>query len=63
VNVELHWSTPMPGLDWHGRQRTAGELAVLALRLHDRGYRLVSREDNPLCEHCSEMTLVRFGCA
>lgn len=62
INVELHWSTPMAGLDWHRRQLTAGELAVLALRLDDRAYRLVSREDNPLCEHCAEFTLVRLRC-
>ena len=52
----------MAGLDWHRRQRAAGELAVLALRLDERGYRLVSREDNPLCEHCAEFTLVRLRC-
>lgn len=62
ISFELHYETQMPGLDWFGRQRTAGELALFSQRLYEAGYRFISREDNPWCDHCTELTAVRFQC-
>lgn len=62
ISFELHYETQMPGLDWWGRQATAGEMALFSRRLYEAGYRLISREDNPLCDHCTELTAVRFQC-
>ena len=52
----------MKGLDWWGRKRTAGEMALFSRRLYEAGYRIISREDNPHCRHCTELTAVRFQC-
>ena len=62
ISFELHYETQFPAQDWHKRQRTAGEMALFARRLYEAGYRVISREDNPLCDHCSEFTVVRFQC-
>jgi hypothetical protein len=62
ISFEFHYLTQMDGLDWWARQKTAGEIALLARKLYDAGYRVISREDNPQCPHCSEFTLVRFRC-
>lgn len=62
ISFELHYETQMPGLDWWGRQATAGEIAFFARRIYEAGYRFISREDNPLCDHCTELTAVRFQC-
>ena len=62
ISFELHYITQMQDLDWHGRQRTAGEIAFLSQVLYEAGYRVISREDNPECKHCSEFTIVRFQC-
>lgn len=52
----------MRGQDWWGRQRTAGEMALFSQRLYEAGYRVISRDDNPYCDHCSEFTVLRFQC-
>jgi len=62
VAFEMHYQTQMDGLDWHGREITTGEVAQLARDLYEAGYRVTSREDNRLCPHCVEFTLVRFRC-
>ena len=62
ISFELHYQTQMEGLDWYGRPITAGEIAMLARSLYDAGYRLISREDNNLCPHCTELTVIRNLC-
>jgi hypothetical protein len=62
IVFELHYQTQMKELSWFHREKTAGELALLAERMYLAGYRLLAREDNPYCGHCSEMTLARFLC-
>jgi hypothetical protein len=42
----------------HGKVSVA-ELSLFMFHLGNLGYALVSRDDNPLCEHCSEFTLLR----
>ena len=62
ISFEFHYKTQMQDLDWFGRERTAGEMAIFSLRLYESGYRVISREDNKRCPHCSELTVVRFQC-
>ncbi len=62
ISFEMHYETQMKGQDWYGRQRTAGEIALFSRRLYEAGYRVISREDNRLCDHCTELTVVRFQC-
>jgi len=62
ISFEIHYETQMKGQDWYGRQRTAGEMALFSRRLYEAGYRVISREDNRLCDHCTELTVVRFQC-
>lgn len=62
ISFELHYNTQMNDLDWYGREATAGEIAMLARSLYEAGYRLISREDNKLCPHCTELTVVRTLC-
>ena len=56
ILLELHWNLmdAATGAYSHhsgGRRRSTGELAMLAMAMHQRGYRLVSREDNELSGH------------
>ena len=37
ISFELHWGTGIKALDWYGRQKTAGEMAVLATRMYESG--------------------------
>lgn len=46
-------------LIWPNHQLTLGELALFISHLANMGYAIVSREDNVLCPHCSELTLLR----
>ena len=62
ISFEVHWRTQMQTLSWQGRQKTAGELALLSTQLYHAGYRVISREDNVRCKHCTELTVVRFRC-
>ena len=59
---ELHYSTQMTSLRWRHRERTAGEMALLARAMYDAGYRTLSRVDNWRCPHCAEFTMVRLFC-
>jgi hypothetical protein len=65
---QLHYRTQFKELPWYYRQRTAGEIALLAERLYLAGYRVISRADNRFCKHCAEFTLARcvadsIGCS
>lgn len=62
ISFELHYETQFPELRWAPRQKTAGEVALLATQLYLAGYRLLSREDNRFCDHCTEFTVARFRC-
>ena len=42
---------------------STGDISVLWTALTDLGYSIVSREDNPKCNVCSEFTVVRSFCA
>lgn len=37
ISFELHYGTWMGQLPWHHRQKTAGEIALLATRLYGAG--------------------------
>ena len=61
ISFEVHWGTYTPVTWWH-RQKTAGELALFSRQLYEGGYRVISREDNAICPHCTELTVIRFRC-
>ena len=42
----------------HGKASLA-ELSLFMFHLGNLGYAVVSRDDNPFCDHCSEFTLLR----
>ncbi len=61
--VELHVTPISESLAWANRRRSLGELASLARRMHDYGYRIISREDNALAAPCcSRLTAIRAFC-
>ncbi|TFJ82495.1 hypothetical protein NSK_006173 [Nannochloropsis salina CCMP1776] len=63
ISFELHYRVaPNSHLTWKSREKTAGEIALFAIRLYEQGYRVLSREDNRLCSHCTEFTVARFRC-
>ena len=64
ISFELHYLPLVGGVSWKGRERTTGELAMFSVRLYEAGYRVVSREDNPLGDRpcATELTIVRFKC-
>ena len=64
IAFELHWQTQMTSLPWHGRAKTTGEIAMLALSLHDAGYRPVARQlqHKGGCPWCQELTYMRVFC-
>jgi len=55
ISFELHYWNII-------HTRLTGEVALLWDRLYEAGYRVVSREDNPLSQYCSEFTIVRTVC-
>lgn len=65
VLVEVHYN-------WAGRgtkgvvhdhtMESAKDLVRLQSRLLGLGYVVVNRDDNPHCQHCTELTLVRVAC-
>jgi hypothetical protein len=63
VALELHYTTAMPGLPWHGRRKSSGELAAFMEYLHhEGGYFLLHRRDNPRCKACTEILISRLPC-
>jgi hypothetical protein len=55
LNIEEKSTLYWPG---HGKVSLA-ELSLFMFHLGNLGYAVVSRDDNPVCEHCSEFTLLR----
>ncbi|KAG7668114.1 hypothetical protein NADE_005159 [Nannochloris sp. 'desiccata'] len=55
LNIEEQGTLYWPG---HGKVSLA-ELSLFMFHLGNLGYAVVSRDDNPVCEHCSEFTLLR----
>jgi len=41
---------------------TASDLARFQSRLISMGYVVAKRDDNPICKHCTELTLLRVAC-
>lgn len=64
ILVEVHYQTQMPELsfsssvDW----KFSTDMIYLESKLLQMGYSVVVRDDNKLCEHCTELTLVRIRC-
>jgi hypothetical protein len=73
VSVELHsdWlyhgtsadrnPRDFSNLFWPMHQVSAAELALFVGHMAGLGYGIVSKEDNPICTHCSELTLLHVG--
>lgn len=47
---------------WPRHEVTLAELALFVGHLSSLGYGIVAREDNPLCQYCTELTLLRVAC-
>jgi hypothetical protein len=59
ISFELHY---VGSYDVWEKGLTVGEISLLWVQLADLGYVVVSREDNRLCDHCSEYTVVKAFC-
>jgi len=58
ISLELHYQTQMRALPWYGRLRTPHEIGSWMDYLFTRGgYVLVDRNDNPYCNHCTEIVV------
>ena len=64
VLVEIHYQTQMPELSWHKRVdwKFSNDMVNLQERFLKMGYVVVVRDDNAMCRHCTELTLVRIRC-
>jgi hypothetical protein len=67
VLVEIHYKTPMaallpPGLRGDADFKDPVDIVRLQEHLLKTGYAVASRDDNRLCLHCTELTLVRYKC-
>lgn len=61
ISFELHYGS----LAFDGAvvpRLSIAHLGALWVELSELGYVVVSREDNPLCTHCAEFTIVRAFC-
>lgn len=45
---------------WPPHEPSLSELALFLMHLANLGYGIVSREDNPSCMHCTELTLLKL---
>lgn len=63
ILFELHYRAHMRARPpWWAREKTAGEIAMLATDLYDAGYRVISSHPNRGCPSCFEYTLLRITC-
>ncbi|KAI9018341.1 methyltransferase domain-containing protein [Hyaloraphidium curvatum] len=65
IAMEIHYMTHghLIDLPMHNRLLTPGEIALFMMELFHTGqYLLLDRNDNPFCQHCSEVLLARFAC-
>ena len=60
IAVEIHclWQCQVNRYGMHMLRGRSYNIPALARGLRSNGYRLVERNDNPFCRHCSEMTFV-----
>lgn len=72
ISIEIHYDgiyvgSPFYNTDvltnllWPKHQLSLAELALFVNHLVNMGYAIASREDNPSCPHCSELTLLRIA--
>jgi hypothetical protein len=65
VTFEVHALTDSPHLVWGSpvgkpeQYLSVGDMLTLWVQLTDIGYTVISRENNAVCPHCCEFTLVR----
>lgn len=71
IALELHWNdiyfgsssfkkaNEFSNLLWPEHEITLSDMSLLVGHMANIGYAIVSREDNPLCAHCTELTLIR----
>jgi hypothetical protein len=66
VMVEIHYQTHMTDLHLHPGDNklivTMVGLIDLAAELIRAGYAIAVRDDNPMCLHCTELTILRVAC-
>ena len=63
IAFELHYrSTSSKTLGWTKDGPSAADIARLAIRLYDTGYRTLSKVYTNNCPHCTEISLLRVFC-
>ena len=66
--VEIHYKTGFQDLWFEGQTSkwepfiSPAQLVELQRHLIQMGYAVVERDDNRMCPHCTELTLVRTRC-
>lgn len=60
IALEMHYMTQMTALSWHGRLRSAGEIALFGDMMYRAGYNIIDRRDNSACRSCTEILLSRL---
>jgi hypothetical protein len=59
ISLEVHAISGLLDSHMHPPGLSAAEMDALWVPLTELGYAVVSREDNKLCKHCAEFTVVR----
>ena len=64
VLVEVHYQTQMSELSHSARVdwKFSNDMVNLQKHFMEMGYAVVVRDDNRMCRHCTELTLVRIRC-
>lgn len=64
ILVEIHYQTQFAELrETSLFEKLANDMIHLETRFLQMGYVVVNRDDNVLCKHCTELTLVRIRCS
>jgi len=63
MSVEVHYLTSSPELSFYGRDRSPGEILSLFNHMfYAGGYVVIDRNDNRMCDSCTEVVLGKVGC-
>lgn len=62
MSFELHFQAHTSRIVWFKRLKSVQEVSMLVTLMMERGYRLIAKESNPICEQCLEFVAFRFQC-
>lgn len=62
--MEVHYDAHrgVRGVIHNQTMRSATDMVRFSTHLQGMGYAVVHRDDNPMCKHCTELTLTRVAC-